>query len=156
MSYKEPTTCSKKLRKKHIIKKHWTPEEDNKLKAAVEKVGTKSWPDVAKYVENRNSKQCRERWLSSLSPDNNKSDWNIEDDVKLIHLFRTYGSRWKEFATQFEGRSDIAVKNRYNWLKRRSIPDYLEYQITNSSQSAISTPNIDSEDVDFNAFIEQF
>ena len=158
--------CTPNENTKHVVKKHWTEEEDKKLISAVEKVGNKSWIDVAKYVDGRNPKQCRERWITNLSPENNKEEWKIEDDVKLIKLYATYGSMWKTFTEYFKGRNDIAIKNRYNWLKRRSIPEYLEYQEKNPAPmiladkidngSLINDQSIETQDLSFNAFMEIF
>ena len=156
MSYSGTGSFTSEKKAKKIVKKRWTEEEDRNLKAAVEKEGTKSWSEIAKYVENRSPKQCRERWLSNLSPENSKDEWSIEDDVKLIKLFSKYGSMWKSFTTYFKGRNDIALKNRYNWLKRKSIPDYLEFQEKNSQIIDIPQALEETPGLDFNAFTEVF
>ena len=73
---------------------------------------------------------------------------------------------WKTFTEYFKGRNDIAIKNRYNWLKRRSIPEYLEYQAKNPAPmiladkidngSLINDQSIETQDLSFNAFMEIF
>jgi hypothetical protein len=40
----------------------WTPTEDDKLRVLVATLGKRRWSVVAKSLEGRDSKQCRERW----------------------------------------------------------------------------------------------
>ena len=46
----------------------WTPEEEAKLREAVQKVGI-HWVPVAALVRTRTNKQCRQRWLDKFDPD---------------------------------------------------------------------------------------
>ena len=52
-----PTTVSREK----IGAVAWTPEEDEKLKAAVILHGGQKWSHIAALVPGRRSKQCRER-----------------------------------------------------------------------------------------------
>ena len=60
-----------KVLKPGLIKGHWTPEEDKKLRELVAE-GRKNWGQVAGQIPGRTSKQCRERWCNHLDPNINK------------------------------------------------------------------------------------
>ena len=51
----------------HLVKRPWTPEEDEALVAAVTKYGACRWSMIATHLESgRVGKQCRERWNNCL------------------------------------------------------------------------------------------
>ena len=52
----------------------WMPAEDEKLKEAVAKHGTR-WVVVASEVGTRNGDQCAKRWNENLNPDLDHSPW---------------------------------------------------------------------------------
>ena len=100
----------------------WTPEEDDKLiEAHTRLLGSKNlWAKVAEAVGTRNATRCRERWEYHLNPEINKSDFTAEDDAYLLALPQT--GKWWSVARALPGpggRTDMAVKNRYNTLMRR-------------------------------------
>jgi hypothetical protein len=107
-------------------KNKWSVEQDAQLIAAVQKVGQISWTNVANLVPGRNGKQCRERWLDKLSPDLLKDDWSPEEDSILLAKQEELGHAWAKMKEFLPGRSMAAVKNRWNWLVRRDIPNHAE------------------------------
>jgi hypothetical protein len=113
-------------------KNKWTVEEDNLLKEAVKKNGSKSWGLIARNVPGRTGKQCRERWIFGLDPTIIKDDWTKEEDEKLIKLQREHGNRWSKFMEFLPGRSSLGCKNRWSLLKRRSLAS------SHSSSSAVN------------------
>ena len=111
--------------------------EDEKLRKLVETYGDKDWPSVAEHMPNRNVRQCRDRWVNYLSGRNTNRPWTTEEDDLLLELRGKYGSSWVTIAKHFEGRNDIAIKNRYNVLIRRSKRMLSE---ANMAAASVATP----------------
>lgn len=96
----------------------FTPEEDKKLREIVEQVGTTSWPNVAKYLKGRSSRQCRDRWNHYLSPSANLKEWTHEEEELLLSLYRQYGTKWAFIASLFPGRTAACVRTHCCRLQR--------------------------------------
>ncbi|PGH02437.1 hypothetical protein AJ80_08857 [Polytolypa hystricis UAMH7299] len=97
----------------------WSPAEDDRLREAVAKYGTR-WVVVAAEVSTRNGDQCAKRWTENLNPDLDHSPWTPQEDRLLMQLVETYGRNWKFMANSFlESRAPLALKNRYSLLMRR-------------------------------------
>lgn len=66
----------------------------------------------------RTPKQCREHWNCFLNPAIQKGPWTLQEDRKLLeYVLELEGSKkWSEISKFMEGRTENALKNRFNLL----------------------------------------
>eukprot|EP00808_Paulinella_micropora_P016174 g61040.t1 len=100
----------------------FTKEEDMQLERLVRAYKGEDkirWAVVASSLKNRTGKQCRERWCNQLKPGIRRDIWTPEEDRVIIDLHKSRGGRWAEMARLMEGRTENAIKNRWNSAMRR-------------------------------------
>ena len=119
-----------------IVKHKFTPSEDMRLHELVTQNGTASWKTIARYMPNRSSRQCRERWKYYLATGATQQDtWTQEEDNLLMEKHAEIGPKWAMLVPFFSNRTDINLKNRFHRLKRCQV-----------RQKQIETPTTSSED----------
>lgn len=105
------------------VKGPWRAEEDALLTSLVGRFGARRWTAIAGHIPGRTGKQARERWLNQLSPGLAKRAWSAAEDRIVMDAHARLGNRWSEIAKLLEGRTDNAVKNRFNTTIRRQISE---------------------------------
>ena len=102
----------------------WSKQEDQKLIEKVQELGPRNWSLIAKSLPGRIGKQCRERWHNHLDPNINKSKWTKDEDTLIVDLYRKLGKKWCEIAKYIPGRTDNAIKNRFNSNLKRQLDKF--------------------------------
>ena len=76
----------------------WKNTEDEILKAAVMKYGKNQWARVASLMNRKSAKQCKARWYEWLDPSIKKTEWNRDEEEKLLHLAKLMPNQWRTIA----------------------------------------------------------
>jgi hypothetical protein len=106
-------------------KVRWSPDEDNKLKDAVQmQHGGKDWDAIAALVPDRTKKQCATRWDSITTNDRIDPEagryrrfdpWTTDEDDKLKDSVKMHcGKDWAAIASQVPGRILKQCKSRWH------------------------------------------
>ncbi|PIN17602.1 hypothetical protein CDL12_09737 [Handroanthus impetiginosus] len=102
------------------IKGPWTPEEDEILQKLVQQHGERNWAWISRSIPGRSRKSCRMRWCNQLSPVVDHRPFTAEEDEIILNKQAEVGNKWVTIAKLLNGRSENAVKNRWNSnLKRK-------------------------------------
>ncbi|CAM9169183.1 unnamed protein product, partial [Sphacelaria rigidula] len=105
------------------VKGPWSAEEDEHLKRLVDHFGYKKWNLLAKSFPGRSGKQCRERWHNHVDARVKKGEWTPEEDQILCEAQRQLGNKWSEMSRILTGRSENAIKNRFNSLNAKGLTE---------------------------------
>lgn len=85
----------------------------------MKKYGNNNWYQIAKEMDGRNIRQCRESLNNYLSPEVENGPWTKEEDELLFQSFAKYGPRWIFISNFFQTLTDINIKSRFQVHFRR-------------------------------------
>merc|ERR1712072_6265 len=77
-------------------------------------------------VPGRTGKACRERWISRLDPNINRTAFSEKEELKLMELHQEYNNKWAKIAKHLPGRTADAVKSKYISIRRREQKDRVD------------------------------
>jgi len=61
--------------------------------ASLRKSGARKWSFIARKMQGRIGKQCRERWFNHLDPLVRKDGWSPEEDAQIYQLHQQFGNQ---------------------------------------------------------------
>ncbi|KAJ0264357.1 Myb domain protein 4r1 [Hirschfeldia incana] len=98
-----------------ILRKEWTPEEDDQLRAAVELYGEKDWQTVANALEGRAGTQCSNRWKKTLHPTRTRvGKFSSEEEKRLRVAVTLFGAQnWHKIARFVPGRTSTQCREKW-------------------------------------------
>lgn len=119
---KTPLQCFSRYKRIRpgIVKGSWTKEEDKKILELVAKYG-RAWSKISRSLVTRNGKQIRDRYINILDPNVKKGKFCLEEDLKLLNLYRQFGSKWATISKFFENRTADMIKNRFHSSIKKNI-----------------------------------
>jgi myb proto-oncogene protein len=111
---------------KSYSRQSWNEDEDQELTEIIDELGPQHWSRVAAQLNLRLhnglpirlGKQCRERWLGTLDPEIQKSEWTNEEDSILISQQMLHGNKWSTISEHLPGRTENQTKNRWRKLEK--------------------------------------
>lgn len=114
---------SDSLIQKKYTKCPFTAEEDEILKQLVSCCNHKEidWNHIAIQMNNRNARQCKDRWEGYLDSNINKDVFTNEENYFILKKVEEIGKKWKVISSMMERRTDVAVKSQYRKLIRHHI-----------------------------------
>jgi hypothetical protein len=95
-------------------RRKFTPDEDLQIRSLVERLGTQSWEEIAKFLPERSARQCRDRYKNYLVESLVMNPWTSEEDAIVVEKYHQIGPKWVEIGKLLSGRSGNNVKNRWH------------------------------------------
>jgi hypothetical protein len=97
----------------------WAEDEDNELRDAVQRHGSKDWSAIAALVPGRTKGQCNQRWRDVLDPSIDQASvhrrkWTAVEDSKLKDAVQTHGGKnWGAVAALVSSRTKSQCRRRW-------------------------------------------
>ncbi|KAK1618942.1 hypothetical protein QYE76_024459 [Lolium multiflorum] len=106
----------------------WTPQEDMRLVAYIQKHGHSNWRALPRQAGLlRCGKSCRLRWINYLRPDLRRGNFTPDEEETVIKLHASLGNKWSRIAACLPGRTDNEIKNVWNThLKKKASQSQTE------------------------------
>ncbi|KAK2980495.1 hypothetical protein RJ640_007751 [Escallonia rubra] len=132
--------------KNGLKKGAWSKEEDDKLRAYIQRYGHWNWRQLPKFAGlPRCGKSCRLRWMNYLRPNVKRGNYSKEEEDLILKLHDDLGNKWSAMAEKLPGRTDNEIKNYWHThLKKRAKSNPKEAQVIEQSASETS-PHILSD-----------
>lgn len=130
----------------HLIKAPWTQQEDQTLAGLVEKHGEKNWTLIARHVQGRLGRDCRDRWVSTLNKKQSiRRLWTAEESQILVVAHAEVGHNWSEINKLLPNRTESQIKNHWHSMNRnRSRKDGRSSKTTAGTRKRKSEGSSDS------------
>ena len=104
------------IKRRSAPKQKFSPEEDELLKKLVAEYGEFEWETIASKFNNRNARQCHDRWKFYVNPKINKAPFTEEEDCLLINLVSKYGGMWVQISKHFKNLNFLKIIKQKYWI----------------------------------------
>jgi hypothetical protein len=126
-----------------LVKGSWTREEDEMIINWVKVNGPTNWAKLAENMSGRIGKQCRERWHNGLNPELIRTTWLPQEDQIIEQFQQLWGNKWVRIAELLPGRTDNAVKNRWNSTLKRKTQNQSQVQASPIQAPILTLPPVE-------------
>jgi hypothetical protein len=113
----------------------FSADEDANWKTLVLQYGERNWKRISSVMNNRTTRQCRERYKNYLSTDLSVRPWSDAEDEILTQKVLELGQKWAQISRFFSSRSDVRLKNYWLAIAGRG------YGVRDNSESALHSPD---------------
>ncbi|XP_009300052.3 snRNA-activating protein complex subunit 4 isoform X1 [Danio rerio] len=101
----------------------WSKEEDQLLRNAVAKYGTREWGRIRTEVPGRTDSACRDRYLDCLRETVKKGTWSYAEMELLKEKVAKYGvGKWAKIASEIPNRVDAQCLHKWKLMTRSKKP----------------------------------
>lgn len=140
----QPNQEEKKVHTTKEKTQPWTPEEDDKIKKLVSKLGVRRWCKMAEEMPERTPKQIRERWHNQLNPVMKKTPWTHEVTLtNLNFMCKAYAPRpYAPRHTGFLMPSTCSMKNMTASRRRGNLASFSRAMLASGHGLRILQQNV--------------
>ncbi|CAM9662353.1 unnamed protein product [Scytosiphon promiscuus] len=93
--------------------RRWDKDEDERLRASVEKHHGTNWKHIAAEVRTRNHVQCLQRYRKVLAPGLVKGQWTPQEDQLLLSVVNEGHKNWGSLSKEIPGRTSKQCRERW-------------------------------------------
>ena len=99
---------------------YWTKDEDDILLKSIGLKDIINWKQIENNFENKNSIQCKLRYLK-IKQGINHGHWKPEEDDIILKLLKQFGKKWAKISRIIGTRSSKQIRDRHVYYLDKSI-----------------------------------
>lgn len=128
-----------------IVKGPWSAQEDEILRQQVS-ANPYDWKAIGRALRGRTVKSCRLRWRHHLAPNIRKDPFTEDEDKMIVLGYTALGPKWAAISKKLPGRTDNAIKNRFNYFIQKRLPELIPKYIPALEKSIQAREHVSTSD----------